>query len=78
MRIFYKYHISVTHEDGSIHKVVQRSQGDWYANKCLCRALAALGQIIRSNSRSFSIEIKEKDSGIPAFQLHAALPFLED
>ena len=78
MRILYKYHISVTHEDGSVHRVAQRSRGSVCPNSCLSRAFAALGQIIASASRSFSIEIKEKVSGIPIFQLSAALPFLED
>ena len=78
MRIMYKYHISVIHEDGSIHKVVQRNMGSVCPNNCLRRAFAALGQMIHANSRSFSLEIKEKVSGIPSFQITAALPFLED
>ena len=76
--MLYKYYVSVRREDGSMHDVAQKSSRDWCPNKCLSRAFAALGQIIRSSSQSFSIEVKEKDSGIPAFQLTAALPFLED
>lgn len=78
MRRVYKYHISVRFEDGSVHKVVQRGMGGVCPNNCLSRAFAALGQMMRSNSQSFSIEVKEKVSGIPIFQLSAALPFLED
>ena len=78
MRIMYKYHISVIHEYGSIHKVIQKGMGSVSPNNSLRRAFSALGQMIHTDSRSFSIEVKEKVSGIPSFQLTAALPFLED
>lgn len=78
MRILYKYHISVTDESGSVHAVDQKGMGNVCPNNCLGRAFAALGQMIHTNSHSFSLEIKEKVSGIPSFQINVALPFLED
>lgn len=77
MAIFYKYHIQIYRENGSVSNCVQKYSGDVSPTRCLSRGFAAMAQLIWPDDRSFLIEIKEKISGIPVYRIFRALPFLE-